>query len=213
MPNCKVCGKPVMSETCVHDECRAHGKPGNENVSYWDRISEINRRQEEKGKGKYGQPLEKNTNLTTAQRIEHAQEETIDLLKYLEHLKQTVDDGITANDYQRAAMRTASGMNYENYGLLMNGVLGLCGESGEVADIIKKATFQGHDMDKAHIAEELGDVAWYLAVAAHAIGYDLGEIFRMNVEKLKKRYPDGFDKSRSIHREENLGKEERNIEA
>lgn len=225
MPNCKVCGKPFVPATWVHDECRDHGKPGNENVSYWDRISEINRRQEEKGKGKYGQPLENNTTLTTAQRIEHAQEEAIDLLKYLEHLKQTVDDGITANDYQRAALRTAwaktkeemspkvvalleSGAATKDELLLLNGVLGLSGESGEVSDIVKKAIFQGHDLDKAHITEELGDVAWYLAVAAHAIGYDLGEIFRMNVEKLKKRYPDGFDKSRSIHREENLGKEE-----
>lgn len=187
--------------------------------SYWDRISEINRRQEAKGFNKYGQTLESNATLTTRQRIEHAQEEGIDLLKYLEHLKQTVDDGITANDYQRAAMRTAwakakeemspkvvalleSGAATKDELLLLNGVLGLSGESGEVSDIVKKATFQGHDLDKAHIAEELGDVAWYLAVAAHAISYDLGEIFRLNVEKLKKRYPDGFDKSRSINREE-----------
>ena len=109
---------------------------------------------------------------------------------------------MTANDYQKAALRTASGMNYEHHGMLMNGALGLCGESGEVADLVKKATFQGHELDVAHVAEELGDVAWYLAVSAHAIGYTLDDILKMNVEKLKARYPDGFDSERSIHRPE-----------
>lgn len=68
---------------------------------------------------------------------------------------------MTGNEYQGAALRTASGMNYDHHGMIINGALGLCGESGEVADIIKKATFQGHQLDKEHIAEELGDVAWY----------------------------------------------------
>lgn len=108
---------------------------------------------------------------------------------------------MTANEYQRAAMRTASGMNYQHHGMLLNGVLGLCGEAGEVADIVKKATFQGHELDKGHIVEELGDVAWYLAVAAHAIGYDLDTILQMNVDKLLARYPDGFDSARSVHRD------------
>lgn len=171
------------------------GKP----MTYWDNITAINARQEAKGRGKYGQDLEENNTLTTIQRIEHAQEEAIDLLKYLEHLKKTMNDGITANDYQRAALRTAG--KRDHIGMLLNGVLGLCGESGEVADIVKKATFQGHELDKDHIAEELGDVAWYLAIAAHAIGYTLGDIFQRNVDKLEKRYPNGFNKNRSIHRE------------
>lgn len=107
---------------------------------------------------------------------------------------------MTINEYQKAALRTASGMNHENYGMLINGALGLCGESGEVADIVKKATFQGHELDKQHIAEELGDVAWYLAVSAHAIGYPLETIMQMNVDKLMQRYPDGFDPDKSVNR-------------
>lgn len=63
---------------------------------------------------------------------------------------------MTGNEYQKEALRTASGMNYEHHGMLINGVLGLCGEAGEVADIVKKATFQGHELDTKHIAEELG---------------------------------------------------------
>ena len=104
------------------------------------------------------------------------------------------------NEYQEATLRTANEMQLE-YPLILNGVLGLGGESGECLDIVKKHLFQGHELDTEHIAEELGDVAWYLAVSAHAIGYDLESILQRNVDKLKKRYPDGFDKNRSINRE------------
>lgn len=108
---------------------------------------------------------------------------------------------MTINEYQKEALRTSS-MNYENYGMIVNGALGLAGESGEVADIIKKSVFQGHAFDTDHLAEELGDVAWYLAVTAHAIGYDLETVLQRNVDKLRKRYPDGFSADKSIHREE-----------
>lgn len=106
---------------------------------------------------------------------------------------------MTINEYQKEALRTASGMSKE-YPLILNGVLGLGGESGECLDIVKKCLFQGHGLDKEHLAEELGDVAWYLAVSAHAIGVDLESILQGNVDKLRKRYPDGFDVERSVHR-------------
>lgn len=106
---------------------------------------------------------------------------------------------MTGNEYQQAALRTANGGNCVD---VVNGVLGLAGESGECADIVKKHKFQGHPLDTKKLAKELGDVAWYLAVTAHAIGYSLDEIFVMNVDKLWKRYPDGFSKERSINREE-----------
>jgi NTP pyrophosphatase (non-canonical NTP hydrolase) len=106
---------------------------------------------------------------------------------------------MTINGYQKEALRTANGMNLD---LLINGVMGLCGESGEAIDIVKKHLAQGHELDREHLAKELGDVAWYLAVTAHAIGYDLETVLQMNVDKLWKRYPDGFDSVRSQHREE-----------
>lgn len=104
------------------------------------------------------------------------------------------------NDYQSAAMRTANGMD-NRYPMILNGVLGLNGESGECADIVKKHLFQGHGLDTQHLAEELGDVLWYIAVTARSIGYDLDEIAQMNVDKLLKRYPDGFDSERSVNRD------------
>ena len=110
---------------------------------------------------------------------------------------------MTINEYQAAALRTAQTEELTHIELVMNAALGLCGESGEVADIVKKFRFQGHDLDFEHIAKELGDIAWYLAVGAYAIGYDLETILQMNVDKLKARYPNGFSTDRSLHRAEN----------
>ena len=102
------------------------------------------------------------------------------------------------NEYQKAAMRTASGL--DRHELLMNAALGICGEGGEVADMVKKSAFQGHSMNVTHVAKELGDVLWYIAIGAHAIGIDLEEIAQMNLAKLEARYPNGFEVERSLHR-------------
>lgn len=171
--------------------------------SYTRNIIALIQRQRQKGLTKYGQTLEDNTTLTTCQRIEHAQEELVDALQYLEHLKQTQRDHLTANDYQRAAMRTASGMTHEGYngrGLLLNAVMGLNGEAGEVIDHVKKVCFQGHELNREHLVEELGDVAWYLAICCEAIGATLEEVLQGNIDKLRHRYPEGFDKARSVNR-------------
>ena len=99
-------------------------------------------------------------------------------------------------------MRTASNLKGE-YNRILNGVMGLAGESGETVDMVKKWIFQGHKLDTEQLAKELGDIAWYLAISADAIGYDLESIMQMNVEKLRARYPDGFDSERSVHRNSN----------
>lgn len=109
---------------------------------------------------------------------------------------------MTFNEYQKEAMRTASGVSVSsNDNLLLNGVMGLNGEAGECIDIVKKHIFQGHELDKNHIAKELSDCLWYIAVAAEGIGHKLDDIAEMNVEKLRKRYPDGFSTERSVNRE------------
>lgn len=107
---------------------------------------------------------------------------------------------MTGNEYQIAASRTVGTDDREE--MLINGALGLCGESGEVADIVKKYKFQGHKLSREKIAEEIGDCLWYIAVTARAVGYTMNEIMKMNIEKLKARYPAGFDCERSIHRQE-----------
>lgn len=80
--------------------------------------------------------------------------------------------------------------------------LGIAGEAGEVADLIKKHLGHGHDLDWHKLREELGDVLWYVACLADRFGIKLSEVADANVEKLKRRYPFGFDSERSIHREE-----------
>lgn len=110
---------------------------------------------------------------------------------------------MTLSQYQTEAMRTASGVTAtSDENLILNGAMGLCGESGEIIDLLKKNMFQGHDIDNEHLAKECGDVLWYLAVLAKGLGYDLDEIAEMNVEKLRKRYPDGFEVEKSLHRAE-----------
>ena len=110
---------------------------------------------------------------------------------------------MTPNEYQEACLRTEpTDAKFSGTTRLENGLMGLCGEAGEAMDILKKFLFQGHGLDKEHLAKELGDVAWYLAVSADTLGYGLEDIFQMNIDKLKARYPDGFDADRSINRAE-----------
>ena len=81
--------------------------------------------------------------------------------------------------------------------------MGMCGEAGEVSELIKKYAYHGHTIDTEHLARELGDVLWYVSYMAHLFGYPLGKIMAMNQEKLAKRYPDGkFDAERSRNRKE-----------
>lgn len=108
---------------------------------------------------------------------------------------------MTINEYQKLALTTAN-PNLSEKDMLLNGVMGLCGEAGEVIDLVKKHLAQGHALDKEHLAKELGDVAWYLALTASAIGYSLEDVFQMNIDKLKKRYPEGFAAQNSIARSE-----------
>ena len=107
---------------------------------------------------------------------------------------------MTVNEYQKLAMQTLNPA-LTRQDVLMDSALGLCGESGEVADLLKKHLMQGHPFSREKFARELGDVAWYLAEAATALDMDLETILQMNLEKLKKRYPEGFDVEKSIHRE------------
>ena len=103
-------------------------------------------------------------------------------------------------DYQKQAMMTLN-PELSKKDVLINSVMGLCGESGEAIDIVKKWLAQGHDLDKEKLAKELGDICWYLAETATALDLSLEEIMASNIEKLKQRYPEGFDPQRSIHRE------------
>ena len=106
---------------------------------------------------------------------------------------------MTINESQQLAMVTLN-PELSKKDVLINGVMGLCGESGEAIDIVKKWLAQGHELDKEKLAKEVGDIAWYLAETAYALDIPLEDIFQANIEKLKKRYPEGFDTERSVNR-------------
>lgn len=128
---------------------------------------------------------------------------------------------LSINEYQSLAMRTNDGRctnrlfdltltylgtedrtDLPELGELINGALGLPGEAGEVADAIKKYIFHGHEFNREEIIKELGDVCWYVVMLCHAINVPLEVVLNQNIEKLKKRYPDGFSESASINRTE-----------
>jgi len=71
--------------------------------------------------------------------------------------------------------------------------LALCGEAGELANIVKKHFAYGHELDMAVLEEELGDLLWYVAEVATVYGLTLNDIARKNIVKLQRRYPDGYD--------------------
>ena len=108
---------------------------------------------------------------------------------------------MTINEYQKLAMTTLN-PDLAKKDVLINGVMGLCGESGECIDIVKRHLAQGHELNREELIKELGDVAWYLAETAFALNVELEEVFIRNIEKLKKRYPEGFSTEKSINREE-----------
>ena len=120
-------------------------------------------------------------------------------------------------EYQRLAMRTNDGnstprlfkmIDYYGHNLeidtggILNGCLGLSGEVGEFNDMIKKWIFHDNNLDYDHARKEIGDILWYIALICHSFGWDMNKIMQMNINKLKARYPDGFDVELSAHRKE-----------
>lgn len=84
------------------------------------------------------------------------------------------------NEYQELAQRTSG--NKRPSDAVVNGVLGLCGETGECADIVKKYMYQGAPLDKEHFAEELGDVLWYVAETITGLQSTMADVIFMGLD-------------------------------
>ena len=120
---------------------------------------------------------------------------------------------MTGTEYQELAMRTNDGQStkrlldlaLDDYGenetgTILNACLGLSGEVGEFNDMIKKRIFHQKPLDDEHLRKELGDVMWYIALTCHVFRWDLDDIMQLNIDKLKARYPEGFDVQKSNNR-------------
>ena len=105
---------------------------------------------------------------------------------------------MTLNEYQELASRT---INHENSPaeMEMHALHGMCGEIGELHSLYQKI-YQGHTFDKEHAMKELGDLLWFVAEYCTACDITLEDVAKTNIEKLKARYPEGFDADKSMHR-------------
>ena len=106
---------------------------------------------------------------------------------------------MTVNEYQELALRTVN-PELSKRDMLINSVMGLCGESGEAIDLVKKWFAHGRELDRDHFIKELGDIAWYLAEAAAAVDITLDEVLARNIEKLRNRYPEVNQKKAKLER-------------
>lgn len=108
---------------------------------------------------------------------------------------------MTGKEYQVLAARTIN-KNLDNEHKELHALHGMVGEIGEIHGLYQK-THQGHELSLTHLKKELGDLLWFVAEYCTAMGWDLDEIMQLNIDKLKSRYPEGFDVDRSLHREKN----------
>ena len=103
-------------------------------------------------------------------------------------------------EYVKLAQRTSNTKVIDDK--IINGAMGLVGESAEVLEHIKKWQYQKHPLETGKLIEEAGDVMWYLAELCSGIGITFEDLWEYNIKKLQKRYPDGFRKEDSINRVE-----------
>lgn len=105
---------------------------------------------------------------------------------------------MTGNEYQKLAARTMNPKmakpSQEKHALF-----GMSAEVGELLSLYQKR-YQGHELDEQHAKKEVGDILWMIAEYCTVLGWNLEDVMQLNIDKLKARYPDGFDPFKSTHR-------------
>lgn len=107
---------------------------------------------------------------------------------------------MTGNEYQKLASRTIRA-DMDSTHQASHALYGMVAEIGELHGIYQK-WYQGHWDTEEHRMKEVGDLLWFIAEYCTACGWKLEDIMQMNIDKLKKRFPDGFDPEKSLHRAE-----------
>lgn len=105
-----------------------------------------------------------------------------------------------SKNYIQDAIRTESNnfnamnerLNDDGLKRLLHAGIGISTEAGEFLDALKKHIFYGKDLDKVNLAEEMGDLFWYMAIVADELGFEFEEVMTRNIQKLKARYGEKF---------------------
>lgn len=108
--------------------------------------------------------------------------------------------GMKANEYQKLAARTINKDLFPQ-DLQSHALHGMVGEIGEIHSIYQKV-YQGHPANDEHVKKEIGDLLWFIAEYCTAQEWNLEDIMQMNIDKLKARFPEGFEAEKSLHRKE-----------
>ena len=123
-----------------------------------------------------------------------------DYAKFVDHTT-----SVESKDYVALLDRMWVLEDSANLPRLLTAVIGMQSETGEFAEIVKKCVFQGKELDnstKFHLKRELGDIIWYWSQGVMSLGFTPSEIIEENINKLEKRYPNGFETIRSENRAE-----------
>ena len=94
-------------------------------------------------------------------------------------------------EYQELCKRTAKKFDTKKEEAMTWG-LGIAGEAGDIAGCIKKVFAHENKEVEEGIKENIGDTLWYMAMLCNVFDWDLKKILDENVDKLAKRYPEGF---------------------
>lgn len=121
------------------------------------------------------------------------QEMDRDFRMYIDGVVKMVEN----NDYPAMIARIGDSSNAR----ILHAIMGIVTEAGELMDAYKKTAIYGKKLDTVNVMEEVGDLAWYIALLLDATGGDFGVALRMNADKLRNRFPEGFTEDKAIARD------------
>ena len=107
---------------------------------------------------------------------------------------------MTGNEYQKLAARTIN-KNLSKAECLIHSLHGMVGEIGEIHSMFQKV-YQGHKVRGEHLNKEVGDLLWFVAEMCSALDWEMEDVMQLNIDKLRARYPEGFEVEKSLHRAE-----------
>ncbi len=153
-----------------------------------------------------GQSKQSVQSVQSVQYVKSEQHENAEQVEEIEQVEEAEIIGIYLEKYVKNCCRTECSYDdaverATNWIDLLHGAMGLCTETGELQDTVKKYVFYGKELDRVNIEEELGDIFWYCAIICKSLDLDFQTIMEKNIAKLKKRYPEKFTEDKALNRD------------